>query len=381
MKESLRGVQGIIFELDSVLFDKSDWVIPGAEYAAQQMKLDTQRAVKLAHDYIQQHGGADPQIYNYILVGCGQFDTAMNIRAFTSLVNQFQPRSRSIHFFPGVEEALKLLRRNYKLAVVTDGPPDTQRRKIIALGLQEIINLIVYTDEIEGIKSRLPDPRPLLLATSEMRVRPQQSIFVGHNPIKHFLRTRELGFFTVRVLSGEYGRQDYLSDDHRADFDLPSVARLPELLGYVMESDAAPAAVESPTIPTTPSAVELPVEEGRGMSFELLKQLTDPTAPRVQFNTQPVSPDPKFAQPPDAVANDSSTAQPVGDPVAPLTTVPQLDPSSNGGLMDDMGGLLSPRQDILSEKSAANPQANEGAGSRDEEENAEKPVVLDFSTM
>src|SRR5437762_108586 len=88
MQRSLHDIQGIIFELDSVLFDKADWIIPAIEYAAGQMRLDPQRALQLAHEYVVRHGGADPQIFNYVLVGCGQFDTAMNIRAFSSLVNQ-----------------------------------------------------------------------------------------------------------------------------------------------------------------------------------------------------------------------------------------------------------------------------------------------------
>jgi FMN phosphatase YigB (HAD superfamily) len=339
MNETLREIQGIIFELDSVLFDKADWVVPATEYAAGQMRLDPQRAVQLAHDYIAKHGGADPQIYNFILLGCGQFDTAMNIRAFTSLVNQFQPRSRSIQLYPGVEETLYRLRDQFKLAVVTDGAPDTQKRKVMALGLHELIPLIVYSDEIEGIKSRLPDPRPLLRATGDMRLRPEQALFVGHNPIKHFLRTREMGFLTVRVLSGEYGRMDYMSEDHRADFDLPSVARLPELLHVDVpypENEAeewgSSKGWETPTL-ATPSALPewTPEDVPTGTSFEdaafqALFQMTDPA--RLHPPPAPAAAPPAPPEAPPAV--DVLGAPPAAvrpDPLAPPTLAAEPQPA------------------------------------------------------
>jgi FMN phosphatase YigB (HAD superfamily) len=335
MEQALHEIQGIIFELDSVLFDKADWVIPATEYAAAQMRIDPQRAVKLAHDYIAKHGGADPQIYNFILLGCGQFDTAMNIRAFTSLVNQFQPASRSIQLYPGVEEALLELRDQYKLGVVTDGTPDTQKRKVMALGLHELIPLLVYSDEIEGIKSRLPDPRPLLKATGEMRLRPNQVMFVGHNPVKHFMRTGEMGFITVRVLSGEYGRQDYMSEDHRADFDLPSVARLVELLrtGRVNPVYAEPewGTETSWAAPELASAAPQhewkPEDVPTGTSFEdaafqALFQLTDPLRAQPPAVATPAPAPPPVAEqvPPPALA-----AEPAPGPVP---AAPQPAPSA-----------------------------------------------------
>lgn len=306
MAESIEGVEGIIFELDSVLFDKSDWVLPATEYAAQQMRLDPQKAMSLASEYIASHGGADPQIYNAILIGCGQFDTAMNIRAFTSLVNQFQPASRSIGLYPGVEEALQLIRDSHRLAIVTDGPPDAQKRKVIALGLHELIPTVIFSDEIEGIKSRLPDQRPLLAAAAQLRLEPQSILFVGHNPVKHFQRPRELGFVTMRVMNGEYGRHDYPSEEHRADYDLPSVAGLvhllpqpqakaaiqenPELAGWGVERSWAPAASADPA----PSAESLPQgAKFEDAAFAALFEMTDFSL--ASMDTAPEAPEPPLA--------------------------------------------------------------------------------------
>jgi putative hydrolase of the HAD superfamily len=235
MGDVLRTIQGIVFDLDDTLLSISEWTAPALEFAATKLRLDAQRVWELATRYVQEHGGADAGIYNHVLLMCGQSDSAMNIRALVAWANQFAPAPGTLNLLPGATQALELLGHRYRLAVIADGHVDCQKAKVRATGLERIVASIIYSDEIDGIRSRRPDPRPFRAVLAELGTRVTQTLFVGDNPIKDFLRPRQLGFITVRVMSGEYAAVEYPSTEHVADYEISSVARLPALLADAPE--------------------------------------------------------------------------------------------------------------------------------------------------
>jgi putative hydrolase of the HAD superfamily len=246
---TIRQAEALVFDLDDTLFDKTLWLIPAIELAARKMDYDYVRVAELAHAYVAERGCADAGIYNAVLEGCGQSDSAINIRAFAAWVNQYEPDEGCIPLYPGALEALIDLQRHYRLGIIADGPASSQRAKIKGLGLEPLLASVVFSDEIEGIRSRKPDARPYRKAIAELRCRPEQAIFIGDNPVKDFIRARSLGLHTVRVLTGEYAKMDYPSREHAADYQISSVARLPQLLA---NPPAPRAYVSAPPLPRDP---------------------------------------------------------------------------------------------------------------------------------
>jgi FMN phosphatase YigB (HAD superfamily) len=80
------------------------------------------------------------------------------------------------------------------------------------------------------MRSRKPDPRPYRQALLALGANAASAVFVGDHPVKDFIRANQLGMHTVRVFTGEFSKQDYPSREHAAQFEISSVARLPELL-------------------------------------------------------------------------------------------------------------------------------------------------------
>lgn len=235
MGDMLRAIEGIVFDLDDTLISKSDWTVPALEYGAGKLGLDPQRVWELVTKYIQQHGAADAGVYNHVLLECGQSDSAMNIRALSAWANQFEPPEGSLSLMPGVREALLALSKRYRLAVIADGPVSCQQAKIRATRLERLISTIIFSDAIDGIRSRRPDPRPFRMALGELGTRAALTLFVADNPVRDFQRPRAMGFITVRVMTGEYVNFEYPSPDHVADYEISSVARLPDLLADAPE--------------------------------------------------------------------------------------------------------------------------------------------------
>lgn len=229
-ENGLSGIRAIVFDLDDTLYDKGEWLVPAIEHAANGGNLDGQVASVLATEYISIRGCADAGIFNHILLGMGQSDSVINIRAFLARMNEYHAEPGSLQLHPGALEALINLKGRCRLAVVAVGPSDLQRSKINALGLSELVDAVIVVADGPEKQSVPALARGLTTSMNRLTVRAGFTLFVADNPFRDFVTVRPLGVQTVRVLTGEYGAFDYPSVLHTADYDISSIARLPELL-------------------------------------------------------------------------------------------------------------------------------------------------------
>lgn len=81
--------------------------------------------------------------------------------------------------FPEAASALDELRRHGALGLVTNGPPDLQREKLAATGIDGAFGVVVVSGEV-GIGK--PDPRIFHLALAALGVSPEAAIHVGDSP-------------------------------------------------------------------------------------------------------------------------------------------------------------------------------------------------------
>jgi putative hydrolase of the HAD superfamily len=101
----------------------------------------------------------------------------------------------------GVCEALKgLVARGARLALVSDGYLEVQRRKWASLRLPFDFHPTVFTDE-RGREFWKPHPWSFELV---MQAHPRASrfVYVGDNPVKDFIAPNRLGWTTVMVRDG-----------------------------------------------------------------------------------------------------------------------------------------------------------------------------------
>jgi putative hydrolase of the HAD superfamily len=84
--------------------------------------------------------------------------------------------------YPGVEDALRLLRSRVPLACITDGSPRGQRAKIAALGLGDAFDALVVSDELGGRHLRKPHPAPFRAALGRLGVGAAGAVHVGDRP-------------------------------------------------------------------------------------------------------------------------------------------------------------------------------------------------------
>jgi putative hydrolase of the HAD superfamily len=121
---------------------------------------------------------------------CGLFDPVLA----QELACQY-PREREARHetFPDAPAAVADLARDYKLALVTNGPSDLQRGKLFAAGLEEFFPVIVVSAEV-GIWK--PDPRIFDRALGPLGVKPAEAAMVGD------MVTRDVGAAQAAGLRG-----------------------------------------------------------------------------------------------------------------------------------------------------------------------------------
>jgi putative hydrolase of the HAD superfamily len=130
----------------------------------------------------------------------------------------------TIRLEPAAADLLARLSGRCRLALLTDGFHETQRRKIAALGLESSCRPIVCTD-LWGREHWKPSPKGFLHIQEALEAAPERCIYIGDNPTKDFRAPKGLGWRTLRLChpQGEHARAAAASPRDEADATVTSL--------------------------------------------------------------------------------------------------------------------------------------------------------------
>ena len=185
----LQGLKAVVFDLDDTLYGEKEYVRSGYRAIAATLPQVERMEEKLWQAFEQKKSAIDE-----VLNAEGIYTEKLKQQCL-SIYRLHQP---NIHFYEGARELLVQLRADgYKLGVITDGRPEGQRAKIKALGLDELVDHIIVTDELGGIEFR----KPCTVAFDQMRtvlnVPFEKMIYIGDNTKKVFISPEKLGMRCV----------------------------------------------------------------------------------------------------------------------------------------------------------------------------------------
>jgi putative hydrolase of the HAD superfamily len=121
---------------------------------------------------------------------CGVFDPVLAQELACQYPREREARNEA---YPDALPALADLARDYKLALVTNGPSELQRGKLFASGLEEFFPVIIVSAEVGVWK---PDPRIFALALEGLGLQPGEAVMVGD------MVTRDVGAAQAAGLRG-----------------------------------------------------------------------------------------------------------------------------------------------------------------------------------
>ena len=188
-------IRCVVFDLDDTLYLERDYVRSGFAAVGDYVRdtLAVEGFQDLAWELFE--SGARGDIFDRALVQSGLTRSDELIRDLVQIYRTHEPR---IALEEDAVACLDELDGNCKLGLVSDGPIESQRAKVDALGIGGWIKKIVLTADL-GSDFAKPHPRAFREIEQRFEVGGSDCVYVADNPTKDFGGPRSLGWRTVRV--------------------------------------------------------------------------------------------------------------------------------------------------------------------------------------
>lgn len=188
----------VAFDLDDTLYPEREFVQSGFAAVAQHLAdlgvIDAESFFQTATSLFV--AGARGNIFNLALE---RLAVAFQAERIGELVRVYREHRPQIRPFADSPNLLKLLKgKGAVLALISDGPCQTQQNKLRALGLEAYFDHLVFTGA-HGEDWGKPSPRAFLEVMGRSRVPAAACVYVADNPKKDFVAPNRLGWHTIRV--------------------------------------------------------------------------------------------------------------------------------------------------------------------------------------
>lgn len=190
--ENLKSVQGVIFDLDDTLYNEKQYVRSGfkaiAEYlndnkAEQYLWSIFEKGLPVIDVYLNEKGLADKKL---------------------EVLKVYREHYPTISLNDGVIETIEALKeKGIKVGIITDGRSIGQRKKISALGLDELFDEIIITDELGGVQFRKPNDIAFRIMQCRWGIPFERIVYVGDNAEKDAFAPLQLGMKYIWFQNGD----------------------------------------------------------------------------------------------------------------------------------------------------------------------------------
>jgi putative hydrolase of the HAD superfamily len=192
-------IEAIVFDLDDTLYPERNFVESGyravARHVADFYGGDFDRLVSTMITTWESHGRN--MVFPALLKQFPEIPISMS-----ELIHVYRRHTPQISMFPGYRELLRELGSHYRMGIITDGMPEVQERKVMALGLEGIVNAIIYSWRYGSDKQK-PHPLPFRLMLASLQTYPESSLFVGDNLEKDWKGAQAAGMKYVHVRNSQ----------------------------------------------------------------------------------------------------------------------------------------------------------------------------------
>lgn len=202
VKNHLQGLKAIIFDLDDTLYGEKEYVRSGYRAIANSIPKVERMEEKLWCAFEQKKSAIDE-----VLTAEGIYTEELKQKCL-SIYRLHEP---NIHFYEGAKELLIQLRVDgYMLGIITDGRPEGQRAKIRSLGIDELVDSIIVTDELGSVEYRKPNIKAFLKMQEMFGVPFSEMCYVGDNVNKDFVAPEKLGMKAIFYINtdGLYSKKN-----------------------------------------------------------------------------------------------------------------------------------------------------------------------------
>lgn len=220
----MSSIECVLFDLDDTLYDEIDFVSDAfdrvSRFVASWSDLPAKRLADEMMEVLQAEGRG--RVFDRI-VERHRLPSSWVVR----MLYVYRSTKPSLEPFGDALPLLDLLRdHGIATGIVTDGLALVQQNKVESLGLDQLVDTIVYTDAI-GDGTPKPATTGFEVASGLLRSDPRATAYVANDLRKDFVGPRRLGMTGVLVTRRVAGSLDTQPEDnlpHDVVTDLSEVA-------------------------------------------------------------------------------------------------------------------------------------------------------------
>ena len=189
---SRQPLRGVIFDLDDTLYPEKQYIASGFTAVATHLGLPD------AADTMMQLFAAGHPAIDTFLAARGQ------VEKHDECLRIYREHMPSLTLDPRISDKLTALKHcGIRIGIITDGRPNGQHNKLHALGLDQIADDIIITDELGGTQFRKPCDIAFRIMQRRWAIPFEQLIYIGDNPCKDPQAPHQLGMQWASVRNGD----------------------------------------------------------------------------------------------------------------------------------------------------------------------------------
>ncbi len=223
-------IKAILFDIDNVLYNSSYQVEMARRAAVEAMiktanwTMTVEEGMEKLEEIVRRYGSNFNKHYDMLV---GNRRDKYKIVAAGVVAYHNTKRLYLKPYDDTIPTLTRLKNSGYRVGVVTDGLAVKQWEKLVRLGLQDMFDTVVVSEEA-GVEK--PDPAIFEKACEELEVMPEDCVYVGDRLDTDILGANRVGMTTVRLLRGRYKNQKPRSLQERPDFEIKRMEELLEIL-------------------------------------------------------------------------------------------------------------------------------------------------------
>ncbi len=220
-------IRAIVFDLDDTLFPEHQFVLSGLRTVGEWVSTYLSRPGFYAKAEQLFREGRRGNIFNLAL---DQLGMVYDQKLIANLIDVYRNHKPNLSLYEDASWAIDYYKGKKQLGILTDGYLETQRNKVEALGLSEIFEAIVYSDEF-GREHWKPSEIPYRKLMEKLTCNGDECVYIADNPGKDFISARALGWQTIHICrkGGEYAHL-IAETHHDANNRIVSLFQLKELI-------------------------------------------------------------------------------------------------------------------------------------------------------
>lgn len=221
-------IKVIAFDLDHTLFDRYKTLKEVSKKLRVLLPINPRLSDEEIYEIMESHDR------NFVHLGWKRLQEELNCNSplFTEMVGEDTYRMAVMGEFMNVAVPFSftvptledLKAKGYKLALITNGRSELQRRKIEMLKLQKYFDEIYVGGEHEKQK---PNVEPFLYVAEKLGVATNEMVYVGDNPENDIEASRRAGCLPIFVNTTKTWVLPHIE---KAPYSVETVAEIPQLI-------------------------------------------------------------------------------------------------------------------------------------------------------